>query len=126
MPAPNLPTSLLSLFGLCCACASDPTPLWEPVASSVSLTASAADRIVDPLNVEVLPVHPPGRHPLLGRFRLGCGRTFNWEDADLMDEMKQKAASLGGNTIVCTDEEPTHVFVYYIPEDCGSHGGDDE
>lgn len=126
MPAPALPTSLLPLFALCSACAPDAHPLLETLEAPAPLTALAPDRIIDPLNVEALPVQPPGRHPLLGSFRICRGATFDWEDADFLNGMKEKAAALGGNTIVCTEEEPTRVRVYYIPEDCGSHGGDDE
>lgn len=126
MLPPSLPTSFLSLFALCTACAPDAASLLQPVDSPALVTASAADRIVDPMTVEVLPVQPPGRHPLLGSFRMERYVVFDWEDISFLDEMKQKAASLGGNTLVCTEDDPSRVKIYYIPEDCGSHGGDDE
>lgn len=122
---PSSPTFLFSLLALCASsCAPEPASLWQPVAAnSVSLDAG---RAIDPMVVEALPVQPPGRHPLVGSLSMENGASFQWDDVAFMDDMKEKAAALGGNTIVYTEDDPGRARIYYIPEDRGSHGGDEE
>lgn len=81
---------------------------------------------VAPYDVEVLPYLPPGRLRSVGVFKLPSNSSFHWDDEQFLDEMKEKAASMGGNTVVSTDDSPNNIRVFYIPEDRGSHGGDEE
>lgn len=119
------PSSLLPLVALCaCSCAPEAASLWQPVAAPSSPECSG--RAIDPMVVEALPVQPPGSHPLVGSLRMENGASFQWDNVAFMDDMKEKAAALGGNTIVYTDDDPRRARVYYIPEDRGSHGGDEE
>ncbi len=89
-------------------------------------TALSADRAIDPMVVEALPVQPPGQHPLVGSLRMENGASFQWDDVAFMDDVKEKAAAMGGNTVVYTDDDPHRARIYYIPEDRGVHGGDEE
>lgn len=115
----------MSFLALCAgSCAPEPAFPWQSVAApSIPVYAN---RAIDPMVVEALPVQPPGRHPLVGSLRMENGASFQWDNVAFMDDMKEKAAALGGNTIVYTDDDSKRVRVYYIPEDCGSHGGDEE
>ncbi len=87
-------------------------------------TVPAAD--VAPYEVEVLPYLPPGHLCSVGAVKLAPGSSFHWDDEQLLNEIKEKAASIGGNTVVVSDDSPNNIRVFYIPEDRGSHGGDEE
>lgn len=96
----------------CASCSPGGNPTGEPAA-------------VDPLSVEALPYLPPGTPRAVGLMELPPDTPFRWDDEEFLEKMKEKAAAMRGNTIVSTEEEPRRVRVFYIPEDEGSHGGDE-
>lgn len=96
----------------------------ESVVRSSLPAASVTE--VEPYDVEVLPYLPPGRLRSVAVFTLDSKSPFHWDDEQLLNDVKEKAASMGGNTVVATEDSPNRMRVFYIPEDHGSHGGDEE
>lgn len=113
-----LPAVLLS------ACATGPNVNdWKAEPAPV-----AGERVHVPVyEVEFLPVVPsvPGT-VIVGRFRILNNATLPYENEAYVQAVKEKAANMGGNTIVYPRSGVTEAVVAYVPlETVNYHGGDE-
>lgn len=96
---------------------------WQPVPRALA----GARPSVPVYEVEFLPVVPtiPGTL-IVGSFRILNNAVLRYDDEAYLDAIKQKAARMGGNTIVYPREGVTEAIVAYVPlEEVNYHGGDE-
>lgn len=88
----------------------------------------AGERVHVPVyEVEFLPIVPsvPGT-VIVGKFRILNNATLPYENEAYVQAVKEKAANMGGNTIVYPRSGVTEAVVAYVPlETVNYHGGDE-
>ena len=96
---------------------------WQPVPRELTV----ARPVVPAYEVEFLPVVPtiPGTM-IVGSFRILNNAVLRYDNEEYLDAIKQKAARMGGNTIVYPQDGVTEAVVAYVPlEEVNYHGGDE-
>lgn len=84
--------------------------------------------VVPDYEVEFLPMLPADpRAFTVGKFYIHGNAALDFGDEEMVKEIKQRAASMGGNTVIYPDTGVTEAMVAYVPqESVNLHGGDDE
>lgn len=81
---------------------------------------------VEVYEVEFLPALPqtPGT-VVVGYFRIRNGAELQYDNEAVVSLIKQRAAHMGGNTIVYPHNKITKAVVAYVPTEISVHGGDE-
>lgn len=82
--------------------------------------------VVADYEVEFLPMLP--HHPgavVVGRFLIHNDAKLDLGNEEMVQAIKRRAASMGGNTIVYPHTGITEATVAYVPMEESVHGGDD-
>ena len=96
---------------------------WQAVPRELTV----ARPVVPVYEVEFLPLVPsiPGTM-IVGSFRILNNAVLRYDNEEYLDAIKQKAARMGGNTIVYPQDGVTEAVVAYVPlEEVNYHGGDE-
>lgn len=81
---------------------------------------------VETYEVEFLPILPEGKAVrVVGKFAIHNGAELDYADASVVEELKRRAAEMGGNTIVYPYMGTPEATVAYVPIEVGMHGGDE-
>lgn len=81
---------------------------------------------VEVYEVEFLPVLPNTPDTLVvGRFHVPDGAELQYDNEAMVQTIKQRAAAMGGNTIVYPHTGIKVVTVAYVPIEPSLHGGDE-
>lgn len=82
--------------------------------------------VVETYEVEFLPILPEGKAVrVVGKFEIRNGAELDYADASVVEELKKRAAEMGGNTIVYPYVGTPEATVAYVPIEVGMHGGDE-
>lgn len=95
---------------------------WE----TVPTLADGEKPHVEVYEVEFLPALPqtPGT-VVVGYFRIRNGAELQYDNEAVVSLIKQRAALMGGNTIVYPHNKVTKAVVAYVPTEPSLHGGDE-
>ncbi|MBR7109978.1 MAG: hypothetical protein IKC90_08045 [Akkermansia sp.] len=95
---------------------------WE----TVSTLPDGEKPHVEVYEVEFLPTLPqtPGT-VVVGYFRIRNGAELQYDNEAVVSLIKQRAALMGGNTIVYPHNKITKAVVAYVPTEPNLHGGDE-
>ncbi len=81
---------------------------------------------VEVYEVEFLPVLPDTPDTIIvGRFYVPEGATLEYDNEAVVLSIKQRAAAMGGNTIVYPHHGIKEITVAYVPIEQNLHGGDE-
>ena len=95
---------------------------WEMVAE----LQPEARPVVEPYEVEFLPILPKGKAvKVVGKFTIHNGTKLDYENPAVIATLKKRAAEMGGNTIVYPYIGAPVATVAYVPFEPGMHGGDE-